>query len=81
MFKITLKSLGRTFNSQGKTLEEALDKIKISGAKVSCVLTIDNGETIKEKIIPGGLALRLFGKVSPTMKEIALKNIKQRFDL
>lgn len=73
-YKLTLKSLGRTFNSEGATLEEALRKIKITGgAKAMCVLRVEHGDRVKERIINANLAYKLFTDVGPTMKDYAIR--------
>lgn len=75
-YKLTLKSLGRIFKSEGETLEEALKKIKISGgAKAMCVLTVVKGEQTKERIINATYSQRLFSEVGPTMKDFALRKV------
>ena len=77
-YKLTVKSLGRVFNSEGDTLEEALGKIKITGgAKAMCVLTVEKGDQRKERIINANYAHKLFAEVGPTMKMIALKKISE----
>ena len=74
MVRITLKSLGRIFKSEGTTLEEALGKIKISGgAKAVAVLTVERDGVKKDKIINGRHAQQLFGNLSNTSKELGLK--------
>ena len=75
-YKLTVKSLGRVFKSEGNTLEEALGKIKIgNGAKAMCVLTVEKGDQRKERIINAHYAHKLFANVGPTMKMIALKQV------
>lgn len=78
MIKLTLRSLGRTFVSEGETLEDALNKLQISGgAKATAVLVAEKGDRKVEKIINGINAQRLFGQASPTMRMIALKRMKE----
>lgn len=77
VFKITLKSIGRTYKSEGKTFEEAVDKIKISGgARVTSVILVEKGKYKKEKILNASHTNGLFGQGSPTTKLIHLKSIK-----
>ena len=77
-YKLTLKSLGRVYKSEGGTLEEALNKLQISGgAKATAVLIAERGDRKVEKIINGINAQRLFGQASPTMRSIALKKITE----
>ena len=78
VYKVTLKSVGRIYKSEGVTLEEAIGKIKVmGGVKVMAVLLVEKGDQRKERIINGQLAQKLFGAVGPTMKEIAFKQITQ----
>ena len=80
--KLTLKSLGRVFKSEGSTVEEALRKIKISGgAKAMCVLRVEKGDQIKERIINGNYAQKLFSESGPTMKDFALRKIIEMIGL
>lgn len=75
-YKLTVKSLGRVFHSEGKTLEEALKKIKITGgARVMCVLRVERGDRVKERIINANLAYKLFTDVGPTMKDYAIRKV------
>ena len=81
-YKATLKSVGRTYQAEGGTLEEALRKIKISGgAKAVSVLRVENGDKSKERILSGITTHHLFGQGSPTTREIHLKKIRNMFDL
>ena len=77
--KITVKSLGRVFEAEGKTFEEAVGKIKISnGAMALSVITVEKGkETIKTKILNARHTNGLFGQGSPSFRAIHLKGVKQ----
>lgn len=80
--KITLKSLGRTFESVGETFEEAIEKIKIgNGARLTSVLIVEKDGIKKERILGGRTTGHLFGGGSPTAKQIHLKQVKRMFDL
>jgi len=82
LIKATLKSVGRTYQAEGETLEDVLRKIKISGgAKTVSVLKVERGEIVKEKILSGITTHHLFGQGSPTTREIHLKKVKMLFDL
>ena len=76
-YKISLKSLGRVFKSEGVTFEEAVDKIKIpNGARALSVITIEKGKTKKTRILNARQTNGLFGQGSPTNKLIHLKGVK-----
>ena len=80
-YKLTLRSLGRVYKTEGKTLLEALNKFKIIGnAKAVCVLTVDKGGVVKDRLINGMHALRAFGGGSPTTKMIFIKKIAERIE-
>ena len=79
--KLTLKVLGRTFESYGATAQEALDNLKpeqwVKGAGVLTIKkVVDGKEVVREKIIAGNHIRNLFGMASGTMKEISLKWVR-----
>ena len=76
--KLTLKSMGRIFKSEGATFEEAVDKIKISGgARAISVITMEKDGKEIVKILNARYTNGLFGQGSPTNKLIYLKGVKQ----
>jgi|SRR3990167_10265794 len=79
--KITLKCLGRVYNSEG-TFEEAIGKIKISGgANTLSIITVEkDGKTIT-KILNASQTNGVFGQGSPSFRAIHLKGVKQRLGL
>ena len=80
--KLTLKSVGRIYKSEGETLEEALRKIKISGgAKAMCVLRVEKGDLVKERIMNGNIAHKAFGEMGPTMKDFAIRKMVELIGL
>ena len=80
--KLTLKSVGRIYKSEGETLEEALRKIKITGgAKAMCVLRVEKGDLVKERIMNGNIAHKAFGEMGPTMKDFAIRKMVELIGL
>ena len=78
LVKLTLKSIGRVFQSEGETFEEAVDKIKISGgARAVSVIKMEKDGKEIVKILNARYTSWLFGQGSPTMKAIHLKGVKQ----
>ncbi len=76
--KITLKSLGRVFTSEGNTFEEAIDKIKISGgARALSIISVEKDGVKKDRILNARQTNGLFGQGSFSMKEIHLKNVRE----
>lgn len=77
----TLKLLGKTCASEGKTIDEVLDGLKDAGGwmKGAGVLTIEKDGVVREKIIAGNHIRNLFGMASGTMRQISLKWVKSLF--
>lgn len=77
LFHVTLKSFGRIYKSEGKTFEEAVDKIKISGgARSTSIIVVEKDDYKKERILNGSQTNGLFGQGSPTTKLIYLKGVR-----
>lgn len=78
--KVFFKSLGRTFTGEGKTFDEAVASVQVSGGvKATSVLIVEKDGVKKEKIINGRHMQALFGQGSPTTREIHVKQIKMMF--
>ena|SRR3990167_2602428 len=80
--KIILKCLGRVYNSEGLTFEEAIRKIKISGGAMALsVITVEkDGKTIT-KLFNARQTNGVFGQGSPSFQAIHLKGVKARLGL
>lgn len=77
LIKITLKCLGRVFESSGETFEEALGKLKISGgARAISTIFVEKGDYKKSRILNARQTSALFGGGSPSLRAIHLKGIK-----
>ena len=62
LVKLPLKSVGRVFQSEGATFEEAVDKIKISGgARAISVLKLEQNGKETVKILNARYTNGLFG--------------------
>lgn len=81
--KATLKVLGRTYQSKGRTAKELFGNFKIGGSmKGAGVLSVEQKGVKREKILSGRILHKLFDRYSsPTMKMIAMKQIKPFFGL
>ena len=78
--KATLKVLGRTYESQGNTVDEVLSGFKTENwIKGAGVLIVEKDGKIREKIIPGRHIRNVFGMASGTMRTVSLKYITQLF--
>ena len=79
-YKATLKILGKTYTSEGATVDEVLDGFKTqSWIKGAGVLIVEKDGVKKEKIIAGNHIRNVFGMASGTMRAVSLKWIKQLF--
>lgn len=76
-YKLTLKSLGRVYHTEGATLAEALGKIKIgNGANALAVLKVQKGDRIRDNVFIKAMYTQgLFSDVGPTRRGMALKHI------
>lgn len=78
-YKLSIKILGRTYESNGKTMIEALNKLDIKNVKgVRGIITVEHGQIKKDRILMPLQANRLFNSYG-LMKEIAIKNISYLF--
>lgn len=80
--KATLKIMGRIYKAEAETFEEVIANLKVGNwPKTASVLTIEKEGVKREKILSRIHTRCLFGLVSPTVKKIHLKWIKQNFNL
>jgi len=77
--KATLKILSRVYKADGKTVEEVITNLEPPIAKTIGILTLEKGKRKKERIINPRMVMGLWGKQSPTMKNIAMKNLINLF--
>ena len=77
--KATLKLLSQYYTAEGKTVAETLNKLQPGIAKTMGVLTLEKGDLKRERIIQPGIVMGLWGKRSPTMQLVAMKNITALF--
>ena len=80
-YKAELKILGRLYKSTGKTVEEAISNLKVSGGRGMAVLTVTKGKDSRWKVLNAVTTVRLFGQASPTLKAGAMKQILTRFEI
>mgnify|MGYP001562299012 CR=1 FL=1 len=78
--KLIVRCLGRVYNSEGATLDEALSKIKIgNGARAQSLLVVIKGDSVREKILNASHTNNLFSNVGPTARLLALKWVNALF--
>ena len=77
---VSIRVMGQTYEAKGKTLTEALDGLHVRNARGSAVLIVTQGTRRIEKILGRLVVMRLFSP-SPTMRQLALKNLYFLCDL
>lgn len=81
LYTATIKVFGRYFFSEGATVREAIENMKVDGkAGGICVLSISKGEAKQDKILNATQLFRLFNG-SRIMREVALKNVTNLFSI
>lgn len=72
---------GKTYEAHGQTVLEALSTLSVPGTvRGKVILIVAKGTARKEWVMPYYAVARLFSQ-SRIMREVALKNISQLFDL
>ena len=74
--KIKVKVLNRVYESEGETLIEAIQKIKLPKVKTHGILTYEENGKIKEKVLNAFVMRNYFGPSGISSKQIATKMIK-----
>lgn len=77
--KASVKIMGRVYTAKGKTVIEAITNLKPDIARGISILSLERGDTRKERILSAGITMRLFGPASRVGKEVALKQASQVF--
>lgn len=75
---VTIKVLGKTYKSEGKTIGEAIASLKPTNCKGKSILIVKRGEVIKERILSPVVTFRLFNTYGLS-KDIAIKNVCNLF--
>ena len=78
--KATIRILGKTYESKGKTVEEVITKLNPPIAKGVGILVLEKGDLKREKILNPRTINNVFGQASPTMKTIAVRSITILFE-
>lgn len=73
------KIMGKTFKGEGETIYEAIGNITTGGVVGMVILTVSQGKSSKERVIPMARARRLFNTLGMT-REVSLKNMSLMFD-
>lgn len=77
-YKATIKVMGKTYESVGVTISDAISGLKPGNCKGKAILTIETNDAKKERILMPMVTSRLFNTFGMT-KEIALKQASTLF--
>ena len=77
-YKVTVKILGKFYQNEASTLEDAILGLKIPNAKGISVWTMEHLGKKIERVLQGALTMRLFS-LNGLAKEVALKQLVTRF--
>jgi hypothetical protein len=77
-YMATIKVLGKSYHAEGETIAEAISKLKPINCKGKGILTVNNGQLAKDRVLMPAITYRLFNTVGMS-KEIAIKNASLLF--
>jgi len=80
MINAEIKIGGRIYQSTGISILEAIGALPVGNAKGRGILSISKDGVVKTKIIPMQKVVQLFGKGSPNIKAVILKQTCLLFD-
>lgn len=78
-YSASLKVLGKTYTSKGKTVSEAIGNLKPGIARGTAILTLAKGDKSSMKILPVTRSTRLFNTYGMT-REIQIKQAALMFE-
>ncbi len=78
-FTATLKVMAQTYSAKGDSAKDAIFALKPKNAKGKGILTVQNGDQKRERVLTPMITSRLFNTVGLN-REVALKNISILFD-
>ena len=78
VYSATVKVLGKTYKASGKTISDAIAGLTPENCKGYAILTVVNGDIMKDKILQPTQAFRLFNTLGLS-RDIALKNVASLF--
>lgn len=77
----SIKVMGKIYTAGGATLPDAITNLRPEGlVRGMSIITVKNGDTTQEKILPRIATARLFAP-SKMIREVALKNVIGRFSI
>ena len=79
LFKVSVKVLGKFYNAQGATLEDAISKLDIKNPKGMSVWKVERNGKTREKVLQPFITANLF-KAHGIYRDIAIKKFSLLFD-
>ena len=79
MIKVSLTNMGKTYEAEGDTVTEALNKIQLRAVAGKSILVISNKDNKIERVLPHPIARRAFTMIGMT-REVAIKNLSLLFN-
>lgn len=79
MIKVSLTNMGKTYEAEGDTVTEALNKIQLRAVAGKSILVISNKDNKIERVLPHTIARRAFTMIGMT-REVAIKNLSLLFN-
>ena len=81
MHEATLLLLGKTYTAKGKTPFDAISNLEPSGmARTKSVLVVARNGKKRERVLMPFVINRMFS-LSPTVREVTIKNVASMFEL
>lgn len=71
--------MGKTYEAEGDTVTEALNKIQLRAVAGKSILVISNKNNKIERVLPHPIARRAFTTIGMT-REVAIKNLSLIFN-
>lgn len=78
LYTVSVKIMGKTTKAKGKTIAEAVGKLKVRNSAGMVIMTVSKGKVSKDRVISMMLAKRLFN-MSGVSREAQIKNISSMF--
>lgn len=79
LYSVQIKIMGKLFKSEGSTLDEAIDNLKVGNAKGVSLMTVSKGEVIRNRVLTPPQTFRLFSP-SKLMRAASYKQMSQIFN-
>jgi len=80
-YEAIISVLGKNYTAKGETILAAISRLEPRGqARTKSILTVKHGINSKDRVLTPFVVNRLFN-LSPTVREVALKQVANMFDV